>query len=69
MIQSLQPSQKGFLRLPQIIGTAAASTGKKYKPKQHYQPLIPISRASWWNGVKSGKYPQSIKLDGACQWK
>ena len=63
MIHSLQPAKTGFLRLPQIIGTAAACTGKKHTPKEHYQPLIPISRASWWSGVKSGKYPQPIKLD------
>lgn len=24
--------------------------------------LIPISKSSWWNGVKSGKYPKSVKL-------
>lgn len=24
--------------------------------------LIPISRSSWWAGVKSGKFPQSVKL-------
>jgi len=24
--------------------------------------LIPVSRSAWWAGVKSGKYPQSVKL-------
>ena len=24
--------------------------------------LIPISRSAWWQGCKSGKYPQPIKL-------
>lgn len=24
--------------------------------------LIPVSRSSWWNGVKSGKYPAGRKL-------
>lgn len=24
--------------------------------------LIPISKSAWWAGVKSGKYPQPIKL-------
>lgn len=24
--------------------------------------LIPVSRSSWWAGVKSGKYPKSVKL-------
>jgi prophage regulatory protein len=24
--------------------------------------LIPVSKSSWWAGVKSGKYPQPVKL-------
>ncbi|OTE96628.1 hypothetical protein BCS42_03865 [Crenothrix sp. D3] len=40
----------GFFRLPQIIGT-------KGNP-----PLIPVSRTTWLNGVKSGKYPKPVKL-------
>lgn len=24
--------------------------------------LLPISKSSWWAGVKSGKYPASVKL-------
>ncbi len=24
--------------------------------------VFPVSRSSWWAGVKSGKYPQSFKL-------
>lgn len=24
--------------------------------------VFPVSPASWWRGVKSGRYPQSIKL-------
>ena len=24
--------------------------------------LIPIGKSSWWNGVKKGKFPQSVKL-------
>ncbi len=24
--------------------------------------LIPVSKSTWWAGVKSGKFPQSIKL-------
>jgi prophage regulatory protein len=45
-----QIPQAGFLRLAQIIGT-------KNNP-----PLIPVSKTSWWNGVKSGKYPKPVKL-------
>ena len=24
--------------------------------------ILPISRSSWWHGVKTGRYPQPIKL-------
>ncbi len=24
--------------------------------------IIPVSRSSWWNGVKTGKYPKPQKL-------
>ncbi len=24
--------------------------------------VIPVSKSSWWAGVKSGKYPEPIKL-------
>lgn len=37
----------GFLRLSQIIGPN--------------QPL-PISNSTWWAGVKSGRFPQPVKL-------
>jgi len=42
----------GFLRLKQIVGS----------PKHGLMPLIPVSKATWWRGVKSGLYPQPIKL-------
>lgn len=47
-----QLPQVGFLRLPQIIGD----------PKRGIPALIPISRASWWAGVKSGRFPKGVKL-------
>jgi prophage regulatory protein len=32
--------------------------------------IIPVSRSTWWAGVKSGKYPQSVKLGGkATFWR
>lgn len=38
---------RGFVRLRDIL----APTGP-----------IPVSRSSWWAGVKAGKYPSSVKL-------
>ena len=40
----------GFLRLSQIIGTDEGP------------PIIPVSKSSWWAGVKSGRYPKPVKL-------
>ena len=39
--------QTGLVRLSQIL----APDGP-----------IPVSRSSWWAGVKTGRYPQPIKL-------
>lgn len=42
----------GYLRLPQIIGDH----------NRGIPALIPIGRTTWLEGVKSGKYPQPVKL-------
>jgi predicted DNA-binding transcriptional regulator AlpA len=47
-----QLPENGFLRLRQIIGD----------PKRGIAPLVPVCAATWWNGVKSGRYPKSVKL-------
>lgn len=44
----------GFLRLRQIIGDPKATPP--------VTPLYPVSRSSWWAGVKAGRYPRPIKL-------
>jgi Predicted transcriptional regulator len=44
----------GFVRLPQIIGST--------KAQPPIPALIPVSRSTWWAGVKSGRYPQPVKL-------
>ena len=41
-----------FLRLCQIVRTKN-SVG---------DPLIPISKSSWWAGVRSGRFPAPVKL-------
>ena len=28
--------------------------------------VFPVSRSSWWAGVKEGKYPQPVKLSPRC---
>jgi predicted DNA-binding transcriptional regulator AlpA len=44
----------GYLRLNQIVGNPKANPP--------ISAIIPISKSSWWKGVKSGSYPQSVKL-------
>ena len=60
-ISSNQLPEKGFIRLAQIVGQKADPN--KYKRKRAEIPgLLPISRTSFLNGVKSGKYPKPVKL-------
>lgn len=49
-MQAYTIPQTGFLRLSQIIGN------------ENHPPIIPVSRSSWWAGVKSGKFPKPVKL-------
>lgn len=32
--------------------------------------LIPVCKSTWWNGVKSGRYPKPVKLGArATAWR
>lgn len=44
----------GFLRLSQIVGNPKANPP--------IPAVIPISRSSWWEGVRAGRYPRPVKL-------
>ena len=48
--------KEGLVRVSQIVGDK----------KQGVPPFIPISRSSWWAGVKSGRYPKPVKLSERC---
>jgi prophage regulatory protein len=50
-------STTGFLRLPQIIGDRNA--------KPPIPPIIPVSKSTWWAGVRTGRYPQPTRALGA----
>jgi prophage regulatory protein len=45
-------SEMGFLRIWQIVGNRRLGI----------PPIIPISRTTFLNGVKSGIYPKPVKL-------
>ena len=44
----------GFLRLRHIIGDSRA--------RPPIPAIIPVSKSTWWAGVKSGRFPQPVKL-------
>lgn len=50
----------GYLRIWQIIGDK----------KRGIEPILPIGRSTFLAGVKSGKYPQPVKLgERTTAWK
>lgn len=48
--------ESGFLRLYQIVGDP--------KAKPPIPAVIPVSKSTWWAGVKSGRYPKPVKSLG-----
>ncbi len=46
--------ETGFVRLQNIIGDP--------KSNPPVPAIIPVSKSTWWAGVKSGKFPEPIKL-------
>ncbi len=66
------PSKDSLLRLPSILGQNEITPEQAeknrlikrppYSPRPKIEPRIQVSRAAWWAGVKSGKYPQPVKL-------
>lgn len=49
-----QMPDAGYVRLSQIIGNRRA--------KPPVPPIIPVSKSTWWEGVKSGRFPKPVKL-------
>lgn len=41
--------ETGLVRIFQIIGDSKG-----------HPPFIPVSRATWWRGVKEGRYPPAV---------
>lgn len=46
--------QVGYLRLSQILGNPKANPPTP--------PIIPVGKSTWWQGVKTGRFPKPIKL-------
>lgn len=52
-----QLPETGYLRLSRIIGNP--------KAVPPIPAIIPVSKSTWWAGVKSGRYPQPVRGLGA----
>ena len=50
----IELNEIGLLRIWHILGDP-----KSIPP---IPPLIPISKSTWWEGIKTGRFPQPIKL-------
>nr|HIL74049.1 AlpA family phage regulatory protein [Rhodospirillales bacterium] len=46
--------ETGFIRVSQIIGDVHANPP--------IPPIFPVSKSTWWAGVKSGRFPKPVKL-------
>jgi predicted DNA-binding transcriptional regulator AlpA len=70
---------KGFLRLPQIIGQPAVSSEEAQRNRAAGLPnrrrraatpaLIPVSKSTWWAGIRSGRFPTPVKLGRSTLWR
>ncbi len=48
----MQLPETGFLRLKQIIGDK----------NNNIPGIFPVCKSTWWDGVKSGRFPKPVKL-------
>lgn len=51
-------AKTGFSRLSQIIGNPKADPP--------VPAVIPVSKSTWWSGVKSGRFPKPVKISARC---
>lgn len=48
--------ETGYLRLPHIIGNPKANPP--------IPAVIPVGKSTWWQGVRTGRYPQPVRTLG-----
>jgi len=46
--------ESGFVRLPEILGDP--------KAEPPIPARVPVSKTTWWDGVRTGRYPKPVKL-------
>ena len=52
---------EGFLRCRQILGDP--------KAKPPVPAIFPVSHSTWWAGVKSGRFPQPVRMGSLTLWR
>lgn len=53
--------QTGYIRIWQIIGNP--------KARPPIPAIIPVSKSTWWAGVKSGRFPEPVRNGHVTMWK
>lgn len=51
----------GFLRLSHILGNP--------KAKPPIPALIPVSKSTWWDGIRQNRFPKPVKIGRATCWR
>lgn len=65
--------ETGFLRESQILPQPEVTpeeaarnrelnNNRPRRPRQATPGLIPVAHATWWRGIKEGRFPQPVKL-------
>lgn len=50
-----------LLRLREIIGDRTCTPP--------IDPIIPVKKSTWWAGVRSGRFPQPVRLGRCTCWR
>ena len=54
--------QRGVTEQEALLNKRQGRGAKRVRPE--IPGLLPIAKSTWWAGVKSGKFPQPIRLPG-----
>ena len=58
--QNENKPERGFLRLPQVIGNP--------KAKPPIAARIPVSKSTWWSGIREGRYLEAYSKGSPRIW-
>jgi predicted DNA-binding transcriptional regulator AlpA len=58
-METYSHTKNRLLRLYQILGDKSRGM----------DPIIPVSKSTWWAGVADGRFPKPIKIGRVSLWK